>query len=46
LELLDTLNEKNSALEKKKIKQKEIMAANKLAVSYKPRNVAVGIEKF
>jgi hypothetical protein len=46
LELLDTINEKNSVIEKKKIKQKEIMTANKLAVSYKPRNVAVGIENF
>jgi hypothetical protein len=46
LELLDTLNEKNSVIEKKKIKQTEIMTAKNLAVNYKPRNVAVGIEKF
>jgi hypothetical protein len=46
LELLDALNEKNSLLEKKKIKDTDIITAKNLAVSYKPRNVAVGVEKF
>jgi hypothetical protein len=46
LELLDALNEKNSLLEKKKIKDTDIVTAKNLAVSYKPRNVAVGVEKF
>jgi hypothetical protein len=45
-ELLDALNEKNSLLEKKKIKDTDIVTAKNLAVSYKPRNVAVGVEKF
>jgi hypothetical protein len=46
LELLDALNEKTSPLEKRKqVKDTEIVTAEHLAVSYKPRTVAVGVEK-
>ena len=45
MELLDTLNEKNSIIEKKKLKHTDIITAKHLAVSYKPRNVVVDTEK-
>jgi hypothetical protein len=46
LELLDALNEKRPFSEKRKqVKDTEIVTAEHLAVSYKPRNVAVGVEK-
>jgi hypothetical protein len=45
LDLLDALIEKNNLLEKKKIKDTDTITATNLAVSYKPRNVAVSIEK-
>ena len=45
MELLDTLNEKNSFIEKRKIKHTDINTAKHLAVSFKSRNVAVDVEK-
>jgi hypothetical protein len=46
LELLDALNEKKPFSEKRKlIKDTEIVTAKHLAVSYKPREVTLEVEK-
>jgi hypothetical protein len=39
------LNEKNSITEIKRIKHTDIVTAKHLAISYKPRNVAIDVEK-